>query len=228
MSGSTDPKPPSDAKAERADRKLTETAREVARQRALVAAVPLSRPQLDFWETRYADRLLKMLDRSTKFREFDQSIRFVSALIGATVAALGGFVGTPIRAIVAALGVTLAAVNAAPSIFSTSLRVIINRRYVRQLLAEGWVFAFAVTGPDDDGASRSAAALGASFETFRVAVEGLLTAYDDAYESSIYEHSPGGTSGSGLPRPSGPGSAAGRFDSEVAETAGVHSARPSA
>lgn len=64
--------------------------------------------------------------RSAKFRELGQSIRFVSVLLGATVAALSGFAGVPMRTIVAVLGVMLAAVNAAPSIFSTERRVIIN------------------------------------------------------------------------------------------------------
>lgn len=71
-----------------------------------------------------------MLDRSAKFRELGQLIRFLSVLMGATVAALGGFAGVQMRIIVAILGVTLAAVNAAPSIFSTELRVIINRRHI--------------------------------------------------------------------------------------------------
>jgi hypothetical protein len=70
-------------------------------------------------------------------------------------------------------------VNAAPSIFSTELRVVINRRYVRQLLTEGWTFALAVTGPD--------VVVSSAFASFRAAVEHVLTDYDDAYEKSVYE-----------------------------------------
>lgn len=150
-------------RADREERKLRDTEKEVNRQRALMPWDNLTQAQQDFWETRYAGRLLGMLDRSAKFREFGQSIRFVSGLIGATVAALGGFAGAPIRVIVAVLGVTLAAVNAAPSIFSTELRVVINRRYVRQLLTEGWTFALAVTGPD--------VVVSSAFASFRAAVE---------------------------------------------------------
>jgi hypothetical protein len=128
-----------------------------------------------------------MLDRSAKFRELGQSIRFVSVLIGATVAALGGFAGAQMRIIVAILGVTLAAVNAAPSIFSTEFRVIINRRYIGRLLTQGWIFALAATAPGGAGTIKADAVINSDFETFRNAVEELLADYDGDYEKSVYE-----------------------------------------
>lgn len=167
-------------------RKLRHTEREVLQQRGVLPWDQLTRTQQGFWETRYRARLIGMLDRSAKFRELGQSIRFVSALMGATVAALGGFAGAPTRIIVAVLGVALAAVNAAPSIFSTEGRVVINRRYVGLLLTEGWIFALAIERLHDAGTDRSATDISAAFETFRAAVEKRLGDYDTDYEKSIY------------------------------------------
>jgi hypothetical protein len=107
--------------------------------------------------------------------------------MGATVAALGGFAGVQMRIIVAILGVTLAAVNAAPSIFSTELRVLINRRYIGRLLTQGWIFALAATEPGDAGTIKTDAVINSDFETFRNAVEELLADYDADYEKSVYE-----------------------------------------
>ena len=177
----------SECRKARADRKLRETEKEVRSQRAVLPWHTLTRTQRSFWETRYRARLIGMLDRSAKFRELGQLIRFVSVLMGATVAALGGFAGVQMRIIVAILGVTLAAVNAAPSIFSTELRVIINRRYIGRLLTQGWIFALAATEPGDAGTIKTDAVINSDFETFRKAVEKLLADYDAAYERGVYE-----------------------------------------
>jgi len=172
--------------AERAQRKAGETEKELIGQRELVW-VALTDAQKGFWESRYQTRVMGMRQRSAKFRELGQSIRFVSVLLGAAVAALSGFAGVPMRIIVAVLGVILAAVNASPSIFSTERRVVINRRFLGRLLEQGWVFVLAVNGSDDEAALGSAAARDVDFETFRTAVEVLLSDFDLDYEKNVYE-----------------------------------------
>jgi hypothetical protein len=176
----------SDYRAERGQRKAGETGKELIGQRELVWA-KLTDAQKGFWESRYETRVMGMRHRSAKFRELGQSIRFVSVLLGATVAALSGFAGVPMRIIVAVLGVILAAVNAAPSIFSTERRVIINRRFVGRLLNQGWIFVLAVRGSEDTATLRSATAGDVDFETFRSAVEELLSDFDVDYEKNVYE-----------------------------------------
>jgi hypothetical protein len=176
----------SNYRAQRAQRKASETEKELTGQRELVWG-KLTDAQKGFCESRYESRVMGMRHRFTKFRELGQSIRFVSVLMGATVAALSGFAGVQMRIIVAVLGVVLAAVNAAPSIFSTELRVIINRRYVGRLLNQGWIFALAVRRSEDMATVESTAARDLYFETFRTAVEALLADFDVDYEKNIYE-----------------------------------------
>jgi hypothetical protein len=178
----------SDYQAERAQRKAgeTETGKELIGQRELVWA-KLTEAQKGFWESRYQTRVMGMRHRSAKFRELGQSIRSLSVLLGATVAALSGFAGVPMRIIVAVLGVILAVVNAAPSIFSTERRVIINRRFSGLLLNQGWIFVLAVRGSDDTARPHSATVGDVDFETFRSAVEKLLLDFDVEYEKNVYE-----------------------------------------
>ena len=182
-----------DCRAKRAQRKAaeTETGKELIAQRELVWA-QLSEAQQGFWDSRYHTRVMGMRHRSATFRELGQSIRSLSVLLGATVAALSGFAGVPMRIIVAALGVILAVVNAAPSIFSTEGRVIINRNYSGRLLKKGWIFVLAVNGSDHAAtlqcatAGDCATAADASFETFRAAVENLLSNFDGEYKQNVY------------------------------------------
>jgi hypothetical protein len=171
----------------RADSKLRETEKELNNQQAVLPWARLTPTQQGFWETRYKARLMGMLNRSTKFRELGQSIRFVSVLMGATVAALSGLAGVRMRIIVAILGVTLAAVNAAPSIFRTELRVIINRRYIGRLLTQGWIFALAATGTGEASTTTVDPDINSDFDTFRKEVERLLARYDADYERNVYE-----------------------------------------
>jgi hypothetical protein len=88
---------------------------------------------------------------------------------------------------VAVLGVILAVVNAAPSIFSTERRVIINRRFSGLLLNQGWIFVLAVRRSDDTARLHSATVGDVDFETFRSAVEKLLLDFDVEYEKNVSE-----------------------------------------